>query len=185
MTVAVPTTTLHPSMLPSLTLKLDMGQTPAELAEFQQQRGTRRRCLNFEVPRVPKMNLHSDSTPHTSISCPSNEEYSSGDSQPVPLMVGNLSPCMLPGIGLHLNTLATTSKDKLLSQGTIVSGRSLISMPSSTGPVSSSNGQEHQNKSLSIQKDPNLVGMKFRTLRLCKMMSQKHLNLIMAKTASK
>ncbi|KAJ0982517.1 hypothetical protein J5N97_010772 [Dioscorea zingiberensis] len=135
-------------------------------AEFQQQRGTRRRCLNFEVPRVPKMNLHSDSTPHTSISCPSNEEYSSGDSQPVPLMVGNLSPCMLPGIGLHLNTLATTSKDKLLAQGTIVSGRSLISMPSSTGPVSSSNGQEHQNKSLSIQKDPELGGNEIQDLKI-------------------
>ncbi|KAJ0982471.1 hypothetical protein J5N97_010726 [Dioscorea zingiberensis] len=96
----------------------------------------------------------------------SDTNYKRSCDMAVPLMVGNLSPCMLPGIGLHLNTLATTSKDKLLAQGTIVSGRSLISMPSSTGPVSSSNGQEHQNKSLSIQKDPELGGNEIQDLKI-------------------
>ncbi|XP_039140293.1 protein tesmin/TSO1-like CXC 2 [Dioscorea cayenensis subsp. rotundata] len=148
--------------------KLDYGFTSgisiACKVEFQQQRGTRRRCLNFEVPGVPKMSLQSDSTSHNLISCPSDEEHPSVDSHPVPLRAG--SPCMLPGIGLHLNTLAKTSRDKLLTRGAMLSGRRLISMPSSAGPLSPFTGQEHQDKSLSIQRDLELPGNEIQDLMI-------------------
>ncbi|KAJ0966403.1 hypothetical protein J5N97_027541 [Dioscorea zingiberensis] len=124
------------------------GISTACKVESQQQRGVRRRCLNFEVPGVPKMSLQNVST-----ACNSNGPYPSSDSdrQPVPFKVGNPLSCMLPGIGLHLNSLATSSKDRFISQETLVSGQRLLSLPSSS-PFPPT-GQEPQNKPLSFEKD--------------------------------
>ncbi|RVX21662.1 CRC domain-containing protein TSO1 [Vitis vinifera] len=75
------------------------------------------------------------------------------DKQLVPLKPGNdSSRRILPGIGLHLNALATTSKDyNIVKHETLTSGRQLISVPSSSGSyLSTIEGQEPVNKSLAL-----------------------------------
>ncbi|XP_019053203.1 PREDICTED: protein tesmin/TSO1-like CXC 2 isoform X2 [Nelumbo nucifera] len=96
-------------------------------------RGMRRRCLVFEISGVHKKKLDNDSNSSDSISSQSDGKNVSDDKQLVPIKPGSgSSPCILPGIGLHLNALATTSKDcRVVKHETLPSGRKLISMPSS------------------------------------------------------
>ncbi|XP_039130132.1 protein tesmin/TSO1-like CXC 2 isoform X1 [Dioscorea cayenensis subsp. rotundata] len=112
--------------------------------ESQLQRGMRRRCLNFEG--VPEMGLQNDST-----ASHSNGAHPTSNILPVPFKAGNPSTCIVPGIGLHLNTLGL--KDRFLSRETLVSGQRLISMPSPICPFHSTTGLEPHDKSLSVDKD--------------------------------
>ncbi|KAI3980928.1 hypothetical protein MKX01_025493 [Papaver californicum] len=95
------------------------------------QRGTRRRCLLFEMGGGQKRRLEDDSKSGSS-SSPSDGKVTSEDSQLVPFKAGNnSSPCMVPGIGLHLNALAVSGKDdRVVKHETLPSGKSLISMSS-------------------------------------------------------
>ncbi|MCL7046332.1 hypothetical protein MKW94_011451 [Papaver nudicaule] len=99
-------------------------------ADCKQQRGTRRRCLLFEMGGGQKRSLEDDSK--SGSSSPSDGKVTSDDGQLVPFKVGNnSSPCMVPGIGLHLNALAVSGKDnRMVKHETLPSGKSLISMSS-------------------------------------------------------
>ncbi|XP_072952556.1 protein tesmin/TSO1-like CXC 2 isoform X1 [Typha angustifolia] len=119
--------------------------------DSQQLRGMRRRCLVFEGAGASKRNAHNDSNFRTSISITSRSRMASDDHQSKSGITS--LPRVLPGIGLHLNALAST-KDRLVTQDTLPSGRRLISMPCSIGSFSASTpGQKSQIKLLSVEKD--------------------------------
>ncbi|KAL3507861.1 hypothetical protein ACH5RR_033243 [Cinchona calisaya] len=115
-------------------------------------RGMRRRCLVFEMAGARRKHLEESSS---SVSCflmQSDGNTPSTDKQLVPLRTGNdSSRCILPGIGLHLNALATTPKDfKVVKQDGSVPGR-LVIVPSSTANFQSVvTGQESLNESLAL-----------------------------------
>ncbi|KAJ4969585.1 hypothetical protein NE237_016286 [Protea cynaroides] len=119
--------------------------------DSQHQRGMRRRCLVFEMAGAQKKNLGDDSKIGSSVSSHSDVKVSD-DKQLVPIKPGNSSSrCMLPGIGLHLNTFATTSKDCGVKDETLASGKQLISMRSSiTSFHSVACGQITLTKSLAL-----------------------------------
>ncbi|EOY05757.1 hypothetical protein QUC31_016609 [Theobroma cacao] len=89
-------------------------------------RGLRRRCLDFEMLAARRKNLVDGSNTSSSV-----------DNQFVPSKPGNdSSRRILPGIGLHLNALATTSRDnKNIKHETLSSGTQKLSFPSSTTSI--------------------------------------------------
>ncbi|XWS13693.1 hypothetical protein CRYUN_Cryun36dG0059800 [Craigia yunnanensis] len=89
-------------------------------------RGFRRRCLDFEMLAARRKNLDNGSNTSSSV-----------DNQLVPSKPGNdSSRCTLPGIGLHLNALAITSRDnKNIKHETLSSGTQKLSFPSSTTSI--------------------------------------------------
>ncbi|GAA0174764.1 hypothetical protein LIER_28090 [Lithospermum erythrorhizon] len=124
-------------------------------------RGMRRRCLDFEQSGARKK-LLSESSNSDSLILPQSDgifelsaarkkhllEKSNSDSsllpqsdgncmsidkQPIPAKFRNESPrCVLPGIGLHLNALAATSKDyKVVKNESSASGKQLVIAPGS------------------------------------------------------
>ncbi|KAJ9700410.1 hypothetical protein PVL29_005961 [Vitis rotundifolia] len=116
-------------------------------------RGMRRRCLVFEMAGVRRKNMDDGSNCSSSMLSQSDGTFVPNDKQLVPLKPGNdSSRRILPGIGLHLNALATTSKDyNVVKHETLTSGRQLISVPSSSGSyLSTIEGQEPVNKSLAL-----------------------------------
>ncbi|XP_043692295.1 CRC domain-containing protein TSO1-like isoform X2 [Telopea speciosissima] len=124
------------------------------------QRGMRRRCLVFEMAGAQKKNLGDDSKSSSSVSSLSDVK-DSDDKQLVHFKPGNSSsPCMLPGIGLHLNALASTSKDcRVVKHETLASGRQLISMRSSiTSFHSFTSGQITLTKSLALNSMEKEIG---------------------------
>lgn len=113
----------------------------------------RRRCLVFEMAGVRRKNMDDGSNCSSSMLSQSDGTFVPNDKQLVPLKPGNdSSRRILPGIGLHLNALATTSKDyNIVKHETLTSGRQLISVPSSSGSyLSTIEGQEPVNKSLAL-----------------------------------
>ncbi|KAJ4955905.1 hypothetical protein NE237_012688 [Protea cynaroides] len=128
--------------------------------DSQHQRGMRRRCLVFEMSGAQKKNLADDSKSSSSVSSHSDVK-ATDDQELVPLKPGNSSsPCMLPGIGLHLNALATTSKDcRVVKHETLSSGRQLISMRSSiTSFHSVTSGQLTLTTSLALNSTEREIG---------------------------
>ncbi|XP_077245370.1 protein tesmin/TSO1-like CXC 2 isoform X2 [Tasmannia lanceolata] len=121
--------------------------------DIQQQRGLPRRCLFFEVSGAHSKRLEDDSQSYSPNSSQSDGKFASDDKQLVPPKPGiGPSPCMLPGIGLHLNSLATTSKAcRIVKQEILFSGRQLISMPKSVGSFHSIiPGQKSLSESLAL-----------------------------------
>lgn len=76
------------------------------------QRGMRRRCLIFEMPRA-KNNI--DSVVFSSSSSMLQSEEKPMPDDKLPITPRDSSRCILPGIGLHLNALAAASKDYIAS----------------------------------------------------------------------
>ncbi|KAK1271794.1 Protein tesmin/TSO1-like CXC 2 [Acorus gramineus] len=111
--------------------------TVDDKVESQHQRGVRRRCLFVEMGTAHKNNLHNGSDSDSSRSVKDDANVTSDDRQLVPFKAGNgSSTCMLPSIGLHLNALATTSKDsRMVLQENPDSGRQSIKMSSSIGSL--------------------------------------------------
>ncbi|KAK9292144.1 hypothetical protein L1049_020103 [Liquidambar formosana] len=105
----------------------------------QQQRSIRRRCLVFDMAGAHKKKLLGDPSGSSMIKSQSDRKDASNEKQLVLIKPGNgYSSSILPGIGLHLNALATTSKDcKVVQHQTLASGRQLIMMPSSVSSFSS------------------------------------------------
>ncbi|KAJ8627014.1 hypothetical protein MRB53_020321 [Persea americana] len=100
-----------------------------------QQRGMRRRCLVFDVG-AQKKNAVDDSKSDSLNSMQSEGKCASDDKKLVPLRpgIGSSSQCVLPSIGLHLNALASTSKDfRIVKHESLTSVSRLISMPRSVG----------------------------------------------------
>lgn len=104
----------------------------------------RRRCLDFEMVGARRKNLGDGSNSSSSMLSQSDENIACHDKQLVPFKPGgDSSQCILPGIGLHLNALATTSKDyKNVKHEDLSSGRQSY-LPSSTASLHSpSDSQE-------------------------------------------
>ncbi|KAL6971577.1 hypothetical protein U1Q18_031257, partial [Sarracenia purpurea var. burkii] len=116
-------------------------------------RGMRRRCLVFETAATRRKHLDDVSNSDSSkLSHPDVNIESIDKMLAPPIKTGNdSSRRILPGIGLHLNALARTSKEYKvgISHETLVSGSQLINDPSSSVSFHSlSAGQEPLNKSL-------------------------------------
>ncbi|XAR49072.1 hypothetical protein NMG60_11032118 [Bertholletia excelsa] len=108
-------------------------------------RGMRRRCLVFEMAGTSRKQLHDGSGCGSSTVSQSDANINSNDNFLVPTKHSNdSSRCILPGIGLHLNALARTSKNQcVLSHEGFVPGRQFINDPSSTSSFNSlTTGQE-------------------------------------------
>ncbi|KAL2455894.1 Protein tesmin/TSO1-like CXC 2 [Abeliophyllum distichum] len=74
-------------------------------------RGVRRRCLVFEMAGAFRKHLDENSASDSSLLMQSDGNTSSGDGQLIPTKDrSDSSRCVLAGIGLHLNALATTPK---------------------------------------------------------------------------
>ncbi|XP_058212137.1 protein tesmin/TSO1-like CXC 2 isoform X1 [Rhododendron vialii] len=114
-------------------------------------RGMRRRCLVFEMVGTRRKRIEDGSSSGSPLLAQSEVNIESNDKQLVPTNNGS-SRCIVPGIGLHLNALARTSKDhNVFSHETLTTENRLISDPSSTGSFHSWNtGQEPLNKSLAV-----------------------------------
>ncbi|POO02113.1 Lin-54-like protein [Trema orientale] len=117
---------------------------------FSLHRGMRRRCLDFEAAGARRKNLE-DGSNNSSVSSQHDEDITANEKQP-----GFIRPCgesssrrMLPGIGLHLNALATTSKDCKITKNENLSSGIQIRLPGSTVSIHSPTaGQEGLDKSL-------------------------------------
>lgn len=110
----------------------------------------RRRCLDFEMAGARRKNLEDGSTSSSVLSQP-DEKITNNENQS-----SLIRPCgesssrrILSGIGLHLNALATTSKDRKITQNDNLSSGIQIRLPSSTVSIHSpTTGQEGLDKSL-------------------------------------
>ncbi|KAL6292047.1 hypothetical protein ACE6H2_000189 [Prunus campanulata] len=105
------------------------------------QRGLRRRCLDFEMAGARRKSLDNVSNSSSNMLSQSDEKITTNDKQLVPMKPGGeFSRCILPGIGLHLNALAKTSKDyKIIKCESLAYGRQL-SLPNSTADIHSPTG---------------------------------------------
>ncbi|CAL9108555.1 unnamed protein product [Musa acuminata var. zebrina] len=120
--------------------------------DSHQQRGMRRRCLVFEVASVSKRNMYSDSklNPLTSLSFKGKSVCDTKNLKPEI----RESLYALPGIGLHLNALATTSKDRMVNMETLASEKQIIRIPCSVGSLTSTTaGRNSLRKSSAVEKD--------------------------------
>lgn len=110
-------------------------------------RGMRRRCLVFEMVGSRRKHLNDGSSSGSSMLSQSHEIIASSDSH-LAAIKPDSPRCILPGIGLHLNALATTSKDhhKVVKHEALPSGGQLIiAPPSSASYHSLAAGQESLN----------------------------------------
>lgn len=117
-------------------------------------RGMRRRCLDFEAAVSRRKNLEDGST-SGSVSTHPEEKMPSVDKQLVPYKTGGVaSRCILTGIGLHLNALATASKDaKTLNQEKFSSEKQLNLPNSSASCHSPSTGLDPRLTSVVTERD--------------------------------
>lgn len=93
----------------------------------------RRRCLVFEMGGARRKHLEESSGSGSSLWLNSDGTTPSDDQNLAPLNTGNESSrCLLPGIGLHLNALATTPKDyKFVNPDSSSASARLVIGPSS------------------------------------------------------
>lgn len=109
----------------------------------------RRRCLVFEM--VGSRRKHVDEGSGSSAVQDTDGNLACNEKQLVPYKtVNESSRCILPGIGLHLNALAASSKDgKVVKHETSASGKQLlITSGSAVSHHPSVTGQESLSKSL-------------------------------------
>ncbi|XP_019423667.1 PREDICTED: protein tesmin/TSO1-like CXC 2 [Lupinus angustifolius] len=111
------------------------------------QRGLRRRCLDFEMASV--LGKNSDDNSNTdSTTSQSVRESIANEKQLVPTKRNSDSrKCILPGIGLHLNALATLKDRNSTKIDELSSGRQL-SLLCSTSSLQISTSQEHHHLAL-------------------------------------
>ncbi|KAK8956661.1 Protein tesmin/TSO1-like CXC 2 [Platanthera zijinensis] len=121
--------------------------------DSRQHRGVRRRCLVFEVAGVSKKNLHKDLNVPTSIKSPINAKPTSDNEQLIASKASKTPVSfVLPGIGLHLNALARTSKDKPITHKSKAPEREFISRPCSMRPCAPATVREKQSqKAIDLQ----------------------------------
>ncbi|KAJ7979996.1 protein tesmin/TSO1-like CXC 2 [Quillaja saponaria] len=124
-------------------------------------RGMRRRCLDFEMAGHQRKNPADGSS---SGSCMSQSGKKIADNDKHLLTIkrsGESQRCILPGIGLHLNALAKTSKDyKNVKPETLSSGEQINLSSSSSSLHLPTTSQEHQHPlsiSASSERDMDLA----------------------------
>lgn len=106
-------------------------------------RGIRRRCLDFEMASVQRKNSDDNSNTNSS-TVKSDERNVDNEKQLLPTKHGGDSRrCVLPGIGLHLNALATLKDCKNIKIEKLSSGRQ-PNLPSSSKSMQLSANQEYQ-----------------------------------------
>ncbi|CAK9160673.1 unnamed protein product [Ilex paraguariensis] len=116
-------------------------------------RGMRRRCLVFEMGGARRKHLDEGSSAGSSMLLLPDGTTGSNDKQLAPIKPGNdSSRCILPGIGLHLNALATTSKDyTVVKHEALASGIKIRSAHDSSASFHYlTSGQEPLNNSLVV-----------------------------------
>uniref|UniRef100_A0A0E0RJR0 CRC domain-containing protein n=1 Tax=Oryza rufipogon TaxID=4529 RepID=A0A0E0RJR0_ORYRU len=97
----------------------------------QNLRGMRRRCLFNEKSGAANEGAKNSSARHSTNSTTPRRKISSSDNN---LKTLRTPPCALPGIGLHLNALATVPKDKMVPHNDIQSSLNQASnVPSAVG----------------------------------------------------
>jgi protein lin-54 len=94
----------------------------------QHLRGMRRRSLFNEKARATNKGVNKASDRHASSSTPKRKINSSDNSKTM-----RTPPCALPGIGLHLNALASIPKEKLGPQDTQLTISQCSNMPCHVG----------------------------------------------------
>ncbi|KAI3774436.1 hypothetical protein L1987_48991 [Smallanthus sonchifolius] len=111
-------------------------------------RGMRRRCLVFEMMGSRRKHLEDVSNGSSVNLSESNQTGLPSNNSLLPLRSGNdSSKCKLPGIGLHLNAIASNLVDhKVVKHENLGSGRQLIIAPSSAAYPSMGSGQEFVKK---------------------------------------
>lgn len=136
--------------------------------ESQLQRGVRRRCLTFDLVGGFTKNSITNVKLQSSISFPPSRNFTSDDKKSMSSNQGNSSsPCILPTIGLHLNALATTQNDRMVTKETLASNKWFISTPCSISPFPSLTCTENsQNKSLDVEKDECPAGGEVRDVEV-------------------
>ncbi|KAI5649212.1 hypothetical protein M9H77_35217 [Catharanthus roseus] len=114
-------------------------------------RGMRRRCLVFEMGGTRRKHFDENSSSVSPILMQDGNTPSSSK-QILPMKTGNDSAKrILPGIGLHLNALATTPKEyKVIKQDASVSGRLVIAPSSTSNFHSTVTGKGPVNESLEM-----------------------------------
>ncbi|XP_020210103.1 protein tesmin/TSO1-like CXC 3 isoform X2 [Cajanus cajan] len=123
-----------------------MASNPSEKMDdklvYVTHRGIRRRCLDFEMASVQRKN--SDDNSNTNSSTVKSDVRNVGnEKQLLPTKhSGDSRRCVLPGIGLHLNALATFNDCKNIKIENLSSGRQPNLSSSSSLQLSAS--QEHQ-----------------------------------------
>lgn len=107
-----------------------------------------------------KKNIHHNSNVPPSIIVPINAKSGSDNRPLVPSKASKISvPYVLPGIGLHLNALARTSKDRPISQITKTPGREFITRPCSVRPFAPATvGEKHPFKFSDLRQNPDPSG---------------------------
>ncbi|ONK74347.1 uncharacterized protein A4U43_C03F5300 [Asparagus officinalis] len=120
----------------------------------------RRRCLTFELAGGSTKNSNNNSKLHPSVSSLSSRKFTLDDKLSIlSKPESSSSQRVLPGIGLHLNTLATTPSDRMVTKETLAFGKRFISMPCSTSPFPPITAvQKSVNKSLDVIKDEHPTG---------------------------
>lgn len=115
----------------------------------------RRRCLTFDLAGGSTKRSTTNVKLHSSISFPSSRKFTSDDKKAILLKRGSSSsPHILPGIGLHLNTLATTQSDRMVTKETFTLNKQFISTPCSISPFPPlTYTEKSQNKSLDVEED--------------------------------
>uniref|UniRef100_A0A803R8F9 CRC domain-containing protein n=2 Tax=Cannabis sativa TaxID=3483 RepID=A0A803R8F9_CANSA len=103
---------------------------------FSLHRGMRRRCLDFDVSVARRKNL-GDGSNSSSVLAQPDEETPANERRPGFIRHCGEAPArrILPGIGLHLNAIATTSKDCKITKN--VSSGIHIRLPGSTVSIHS------------------------------------------------
>ncbi|KAF7806886.1 protein tesmin/TSO1-like CXC 2 [Senna tora] len=104
--------------------------------------GMRRRCLDFEMVGA-RRRKSDDGSNNSSTTLQSDKRDIASDKQLLPAKRnGDSQRCILPGIGLHLNALATLKDYKSIKNENMSSGRQL-SLPGPASALQLSASQEH------------------------------------------
>uniref|UniRef100_A0A2N9FIW0 CRC domain-containing protein n=1 Tax=Fagus sylvatica TaxID=28930 RepID=A0A2N9FIW0_FAGSY len=132
--------------------KVDSKEKKCMQPSCKKLRSIRRRCLVFETSGGHKNKAICNSNSSSLIPIPSDCSVSSNEEQVQENTRNSYSPSMLPGIGLHLNALATGSNDsKVVKLESLACGRKQIIMPNSMvscNPLTP--GQNPLDKSLTL-----------------------------------
>ncbi|KAJ4842785.1 hypothetical protein Tsubulata_024928 [Turnera subulata] len=139
--------TSHPTEDVDNEAQTSMGVTYKTISNLH--RGVRRRCLDFEMVGARRKNLDEASGSSSSVLENSNERTASTERSLVPIQIGSdSSRRSLPGIGLHLNALALTSKEnKPIKHENLSSG---MTLPSSAASFHSPSMGQELHDSLSL-----------------------------------
>lgn len=139
------------------------------MPDFLQQFKIRRRCLVFEKARGLKKQAEGEPNCSSSIQLQSDHKVACGGKQLIPCKrESDCSSSTLPGLGLHLNALASASNiGKIIKCQTLPSGRQLISLPPSISSVSSVTSTQNLNESSnlnSMERDSVLCDHEFEVM---------------------